>query len=112
SRKVFNAWKPIIVMTKPPVSPTRNWVVDSISGGGRDKQHHEWGQDAQEAMYWIEHLTAPGELVVDPFCGGGTIPVACKLTRRRWLATEIDEGNAAVARKRLAETVPTEEKAA
>ena len=31
-----------------------------------------------------------GQLVVDPFCGGGTIPAACKTLGRRWLATEKD----------------------
>ena len=29
------------------------------------------GQDEYEAEYLIRHLTEPGQLVVDPFCGGG-----------------------------------------
>jgi DNA modification methylase len=56
-----------------------------------------------EARYFITRLTEAGDLVVDPFVGGGTIPLACKASGRRWLATEIDEGTVAVARKRLAD---------
>lgn len=96
-------WKPVIVMAKPPVSPAKDWATDMHIGGGRDKRYHEWGQDAAEATYWIEQLTDAGALVVDPFCGGGAIPVACKLVGRRCIATEIDPGTAALARKRLQE---------
>jgi tRNA/tmRNA/rRNA uracil-C5-methylase (TrmA/RlmC/RlmD family) len=48
-------------------------------------------------------LTEAGDLVVDPFCGGGTVPAACQALGRRWLATEIDPEAIAMARKRLAE---------
>ncbi len=50
-------------------------------------------------------LTEPGQLVVDPFCGGGQIPAACKAIGRRWLAMEKERSTALVARKRLAEMV-------
>jgi DNA modification methylase len=48
-------------------------------------------------------LTEAGDLIVDPFAGGGTVPAACKILGRRWLATEIDKETVAVARKRLAD---------
>lgn len=105
NRKVWNEWKPIIAMVKrtlEPSAPSDEWMLDFIDGGGRDKKYHAWGQDAQEATYWIERLTLPGALIVDPFCGGGAIPVACKATGRRWIASEVDENTAAIARKRLA----------
>ncbi len=103
NRHVYVGWRSVLVMAKPPIRPATPWVMDFVEGGGRDKRFHEWGQDASEAMYWIDKLTEPGDLVVDPFCGGGTIPVACLATKRRWIATEIDPGNAAVARKRIRE---------
>ena len=103
NRKVWNDWKPILVFAKRPVpsAPDHDWVQDFREGGGRDKDYHEWGQDAQEATYWIEKLTKPGDLVIDPFAGGGAIPAACKATNRRWLATELNSGNAAIARNRV-----------
>jgi hypothetical protein len=102
-RRIQNKWKPILAFAKPPVTKAPNWLSDHLDGGGRDKQHHDWGQDESEVEYLIQRLTEPGQLVVDPFCGGGTIPAACKLLGRRWLATEIDRATALVARKRLAE---------
>ena len=103
ARHIQNKWKPIVAFAKPPVRKAPNWLSDLLEGGGRDKEHHDWGQDESEVEYVIQRLTEPGQLVVDPFCGGGTIPAACKTLGRRWLATEKDRNTALVARKRLAE---------
>jgi hypothetical protein len=102
-RRIQNTWKPILAFCKPPLKPSSEWLSDMLQGGGRDKQHHDWGQDQSEVEYVIEKLTEAGQLVVDPFCGGGQIPAACKALGRRWIATEIDRGTALIARKRLAE---------
>jgi hypothetical protein len=103
ARHIQDRWKPILAFTKPPVKPAPQWLSDLLNGGGRDKEHHDWGQDQSEVEYLIERLTEPGQLVVDPFAGGGTIPAAAKKLGRRWVATEIDRATALVARKRLAE---------
>ena len=100
-RHIQSRWEPIVAFAKPPVKPALNWLSDMIEGGGGDKQHHAWGKHQSEVAYLIERLTEPGQFVVDPFCGGGTIPAACKATGRRWLATEKDKTTALVARKRL-----------
>ena len=102
-RRVQNKWKPILAFAKPPVGKAPDWLSDLLQGGGRDKRHHDWGQDESEAEYLVRHLTEPGQLVVDPFCGGGQIPAACKALGRRWLATEEDKATALVARKRVGE---------
>jgi len=103
-RHVQNKWKPILAFAKPPVKPAPNWLSDLLEGGGRDKAHHEWGQDESEVEYLIQRLTEPGQLIVDPFCGGGTVPAACKSLGRKWLATERDRNTALVARKRLGQS--------
>ena len=103
-RHIQNKWKPILAFAKPPVRPAPNWLSDLLEGGGRDKAHHDWGQDESEVEYLIQRLTEPGQLVVDPFCGGGTIPAACKTLGRKWLATERDRNTALVARKRLGQS--------
>ncbi len=103
ARHLQNRWKPVLAFVKPPVKPAATWLSDLLDGGGRDKEHHDWGQDQSEVEYLIERLTEPGQIVVDPFCGGGTIPAAAKKLGRRWLATEVDKATALVARKRLAE---------
>jgi hypothetical protein len=102
-RRIQNKWKPILAFAKPPLKKSPNWLSDLLQGGGRDKEHHDWGQDESEVEYLIQRLTEPGQLIVDPFAGGGTIPAACKALGRKWLATEKDRNTALVARKRLAE---------
>ena len=104
-RHILCGWKPIIIMRKRPAGkPSDKWIRDVIPGGGRDKRFTRLGQDASELTYWIECLTPRGGLVVDPFCGGGAVPVACRATGRRWLATELDPVMARRARKRLTES--------
>lgn len=111
-RKLQNEWKPVLVYAKPyrngslPEAP--EYTVDFVPGGGRDKRYHEWGQDAGEITYWIEKLTAPRALICDPFVGGGSIPVACKLVGRQWIGTEIDEPMALQARLRIAQVTIVE----
>ena len=87
-----------------PRKPANDWLSDLILGVP-DKTHHEWGKGHKEFGFWIERLTEPGALVVDPFVGGGTVPVACKATGRCFVGTELDPGVAAAARARCVEIV-------
>lgn len=102
ARRVSNGFKPILVFTKRPAAtkPVHQWFGDLVHGN-RDKDHHELGQGANELEYWIERLTLPNQLVVDPCCGGAAVPVACLATNRRYVSTEIDPGVAAAARARI-----------
>ena len=51
--------------------------------------------------FFIKLLTAPDQLVVDPFGGTGTTALAAEELRRRWLVSEIDADYAAVLPSRL-----------
>ena len=86
-----------------PMRLAARWLADVIDGSGREKDHHDWGQGEAEARYLLTWLTEPGDLVVDAFCGGGTIPTACKGLGRNWLATERDKTTAMIARRRLSQ---------
>lgn len=44
--------------------------------------------------------TAPGDTVIDPFCGSGTIPLAAEMAGRRGIGCDIDPEYLAVAKKR------------
>ena len=52
---------------------------------------------------FIRQYTNPGDLVLDPFCGVGTVGVVCKTLRRRFIGFEIDPAEAARAREWLGE---------
>jgi 16S rRNA G966 N2-methylase RsmD len=106
SRKVLSTFKPVLIFSKRPMAApsSRQFFLDLVLGT-HDKEHHWMGQGVEQFQYLIDHLTDPGALVVDPFCGGGTVPVACVATGRRYIATEIDRGVAAAARARVAATI-------
>ena len=103
SRHVQNRSRLIVAFSKPPIRPAPRWLADVIDGNGAEKEHHDWGQGEAEARYLLTWLTEPGDLVVDPYCGGATVPAACKGLGRNWLATEKDKATALVARRRLSQ---------
>jgi site-specific DNA-methyltransferase (adenine-specific) len=98
--KVKNAWQPVIACSKG--KSRAGYLTDHLYGGGREKDNHDHEKTLTNAAYLIDKLTQPGDLVVDPYCGSGTIPAACKRLGRNWLACEIDSGTARVARRRVA----------
>lgn len=50
---------------------------------------------------FIRHLSAPGDMVLDPFCGFGTSLLAAHVEGRRGIGFEIDAHRASLARERL-----------
>lgn len=98
---------PIIPRVKPIYAFVKGWgaprtvVYDPFAGDGNDKRWHHWGQDMRSARYYIDCFTRERDLVVDPFCGGGTTPTVCKHLRRRWLAFDSDAAAVEVARGRV-----------
>jgi DNA modification methylase len=59
---------------------------------GPDKITHLWAQG--EGWVWvpIEHLTAPGEMIVDPFAGTATWGRIAHEMGRRWIGGDVVEG--------------------
>ena len=88
-RRVQNKWKPVIVFAKPPVGKAPEWLSDLLDGGGRDKEHHDWGQDESEAEYLIRHLTEPDSSWWTRSAAAVRF-LRRKALGRRWLATEED----------------------
>jgi DNA methylase len=78
------------------------FVTDSIASAP-EKDLHPWQQGTIEARYYIEQLTQPGDLVVDPFCGGGTTAVAALQAHRQWITCDVDEASVILARRRVME---------
>jgi len=83
-------YKPIEVFGTPSETFGDTQRPSRIGGKGGDKEHHEWGQPVDEAVHLIETLTEPGDMVVDPFLGGGTTAVAAKRLGRSCIAGEKD----------------------
>jgi len=104
-KALFVKWRPILVMTRNPDVRPPYWTPDALKTN-RDKRFHQWGQGVEPLERWIRCLTRPGDVVLDPFCGGGATAVSAKTVGRRWLTFEIDHDTAEIARRRIRETQP------
>ena len=100
--------KPILWFVKK-TRGDKQIFVDDLIVSKKEKDAHEWQQGVIDATYYIEKLTLPGDLVVDPFCGGGTTGVAAKRLDRRWRMFEIDTDSVAISRQRIREAVEARE---
>jgi len=90
-RSVIAHCKSILAYAKQP-GPHKPRVggVHGAYTGRKDKRFHHWGQDVDTARYYIDCFSAPGELVLDPFIGGGTTAAACGLINRRWIGFDLN----------------------
>jgi DNA modification methylase len=96
---LMSGYKPLYVFTKgePKYLPWRS----SVHSDTKDKEYHEWGQGIGTPTYFLEMLTNPGDIVVDPFCGGGNVLAAAKVTGRHYFGIEIDHEQANRTAERL-----------
>ncbi|MCA1947699.1 MAG: site-specific DNA-methyltransferase [Armatimonadetes bacterium] len=60
------------------------------------------------AAFFIEFLTRPGDLVVDPFAGSNTTGAIAEALGRRWLSVEADAAYAAGSRGRFGAVANTQ----
>ena len=80
------------------------FYVDSESNWNSGKA--EWGKDTEVVSVWTHGFISDESIVVDPFCGYGTMQAAAKITNNYWLAFEIDPAVAEQARERVRMTQP------
>lgn len=98
-KKVNTFWKPILLFGGSP-----EWIGDVAKShtNDNDKIHHHWGQSESGMMDLVQKLTRPGQLVCDPFLGGGTTGVASLLLGRRFVGCDIDDSSVETAKRRIA----------
>lgn len=98
--EVGTAWKPILVFDRG--GARRFLTSDLFISSGDDKRHHHWGQSEEGIARLVEAFTQPGDLVVDPFLGGGTTAVVCRDLGRQFIGCDIDAAAVNATLKRLA----------
>lgn len=107
-RKVIARSKSILAYSKGVSNPRCN-ILGALHGGGMDKRFHSWGQDVNSARYYIDCFSKPGDIVLDPFIGGGTTLVACELIGRRCVSFDVDRSALHTTRARLiTEEIPVQ----
>jgi len=76
--------------------------VGSTQTGGID---HPAMFPEKLARDFVATWSNPGELVLDPFCGSGTTPLAAKELNRRYVGIEINPEYVAICKRRIAQDV-------
>jgi ParB-like chromosome segregation protein Spo0J len=73
--KVFNRWKPVLLYRKG--KQAGEWFDDMVASdvNDNDKEHHHWGQSVSGMRDLMKRFVRPGDVVLDPFLGGGTTAV-------------------------------------
>jgi ParB-like chromosome segregation protein Spo0J len=74
----------------------RTLMPDLLESPPPDKTPHGWAQGEGGVSQIIEHLTEPGELIVDPFAGTAMWGHIATNMGRRWLGADVVEGGAEV----------------
>ncbi len=103
-------WNPIIHWTKAGRPICRHRGMNSWLVGTQQKHRlpdHPSPKPLEDCRKLIKAYTLADTLVVDPFCGLGSIPLACALEGRKWMGVERSPQYAAVARQRLHEATTT-----
>ena len=100
-RRILPKWKPILWYVKGSRDDLE-WTGDVIkSDGNNDKRFHRWGQSEAQFEELVRRASLPGQVILDPFCGGGTTGVAVLRLGRRFIGIDIDERAIATTAERL-----------
>ena len=102
--------KPVAVYYRPPHHD--RWRDNTIAAPARRAQEqtagHPWEQQAAGMGLLVDRYALPGQTVADPFCGGGTIPLAAAMHGCLTIASDVDPDWVDVTRARLTDQQPTE----
>jgi DNA modification methylase len=75
--------------------------MNTLSSPGAEKDAHPWQKPLGNVAYYLQQFSEPGELVCDPFLGGGTTAVAAQQEGRRFIGSDVDPGAVQVTLERL-----------
>jgi site-specific DNA-methyltransferase (adenine-specific) len=78
------------------------WHFPRVWGTHKERRGHPCQTPEAPVERIIRAASNPGDLVLDPCCGSGTVPAVAKMLRRRWVGIEVGEVTAGQARRRVA----------
>lgn len=88
-RHVQATWKPIVWFVKGTY--TGPSVSDKIcTKQGKITKYHKWSQSVTSFTEMLRKYTSPGDIIYDPFLGGGAAAVAAMQLGRFFYGSDID----------------------
>ena len=100
-KRVNTFWKPVLWYVKGEYKG--DYIGDVLRSPESDKRFHEWGQSLGGMLDIVERLTNPGDVILDPFLGGGTTGAAAVIKGRKFIGTDIEAKNVEISRTRIKE---------
>jgi hypothetical protein len=102
-KSVHNHWKPLVWFCQGAYDGL--FQGDVLTGDGTDKRFHAWGQSAGAFVQLINRFSFPGDVVLDPVCGGGTTGAAAIASKRRFIGIDMSQECLEITRGRLSALV-------
>lgn len=99
SRRICNGQKLILWFVKDRYEGSP--FTDVIFGTGPDKRFHPWGQSETAFDLLINRYTESGDLVIDPFLGGGATAAAAFDLNRRFIGIDVSPAAIETVRCRI-----------
>lgn len=91
-------WKPVLIY-----GSNSRWISTDVAvSEGGDKSFHDWGQSESGMADLLRILAEPGQIVCDPFAGGGTTAVVALRFGCPFIGAELDADHYEQARRRIA----------
>lgn len=101
---VLGRWRPVVVFSKQPKHVFRQ-TIDTFDVGVAEKDWSHLQQTVQGTRWLLEHLSDPGDFIVDPCMGTGTTAVSVLTATdgpRRFLGCDRNEQMVTIAKHRVA----------
>lgn len=108
-KNVNTFWKPILwyvngeFKTNDENGDPTKWIGDvaKSAANDNDKDHHFWGQSESGMADLIERCSLPGQVIADPFLGGGTTGIVAVRMLRKFIGADSDARCVDAVLKRL-----------
>lgn len=100
-RNVNTFWKPVLWYMKGSYSGDCIGDVLKSDVNDNDKRFHMWGQSESGMLSVIERFTDPGDVILDPFLGGGTTGAVAVATGRKFIGCDVDRETVETAERRI-----------
>lgn len=98
-RKVNTFWKPVLWFVNGEYDGA--WIGDVAKSSENDKRFHMWGQSESGMADLIEKFSCAGDLILDPFLGGGTTAVVALKLNRRIIGVDLDPQHIETTKERI-----------
>jgi DNA modification methylase len=100
-RKVNTFWKPVLWFVQGDYKG--EWIGDVAKSAvnDNDKRFHTWGQSESGMAELVEKFTRAGDVILDPFIGGGTTAIVALKLNRQIIGVDKDAACIDTTRERI-----------